>query len=343
MSPAAPPSPWRFNVAPMMDWTTSYCRQFHRQLSRHTRLYTEMVTTGALLHGDADRFLQHDPAEHPVALQLGGSEPDALARGAALGAAAGFDEINLNCGCPSDRVQEGRFGACLMREPERVAASVSAMQRAVDIPVTVKHRIGVDDSADYAFMRHFVSTVAAAGCQVFIVHARKAWLQGLSPRENRDVPPLTYEHVYRLKQDFPELTIVINGGIETLEAAATHLSHVDGVMLGRTPYEQPWLLADVDARLFGAPNPVDSREAALLAMTPLLDTLAARDEPANRLTRHLLGLYRGQPGGRAFRRYLSTQGNRPQGGRLLQAALEHCRAHAATAPSGDTVRAESPE
>lgn len=327
----------------MMDWTTSYCRQFHRQLSRHTRLYTEMVTTGALLHGDAARFLQHDRAEHPVALQLGGSEPGALAHAAELGATAGFDEINLNCGCPSDRVQEGRFGACLMREPERVAASVKAMQRVVDVPVTVKHRIGVDDSADYAFMRHFVCTVAAAGCRVFIVHARKAWLQGLSPKENRDIPPLTYEHVYRLKQEFPELTIVINGGIDTLEAAASHLTYVDGVMLGRAPYEQPWLLAEVDARLFGTSNPVDSRAAALMAMTPLLDALATRNEPANRLTRHLLGLYRGQPGGRAFRRYLSTHGNRAQDGRLLHAALEHCRAHAATAPSSDTVHIDSPE
>ena len=318
----ASPSPWRFCVAPMMDWTTSYCRQFHRVLTRHARLYTEMVTTGALLHGDAPRFLAHDPAEHPLALQLGGSEPDDLARAAELGGRAGYVEINLNCGCPSDRVQEGRFGACLMREPERVASAVKAMRDATDAAITVKHRIGVDDAEDYPFMRHFVETVAAEGCTVFIVHARKAWLQGLSPKENREVPPLTYEHVYRLKQDFPDLTVVINGGIETLDECSAHLAHVDGVMLGRAPYERPWLLADVDQRLFGTPNPVNTRDEALLKMAPLLDAMAARGEAANRLTRHLLGLYRGESGGKAFRRYLSEHGNRPQTAALLQQALQ---------------------
>lgn len=318
----ASPSPWRFCVAPMMDWTTSYCRQFHRVLTRHARLYTEMVTTGALLHGDAPRFLAHDPAEHPLALQLGGSEPDDLARAAELGGRAGYVEINLNCGCPSDRVQEGRFGACLMREPERVASAVKAMRDATDAAITVKHRIGVDDAEDYPFMRHFVEAVAAEGCTVFIVHARKAWLQGLSPKENREVPPLTYEHVYRLKQDFPDLTVVINGGIETLDECLAHLAHVDGVMLGRAPYERPWLLADVDQRLFGTPNPVNTRDEALLKMAPLLDAMAARGEAANRLTRHLLGLYRGESGGKAFRRYLSEHGNRPQTAALLQQALQ---------------------
>ncbi|WP_029890513.1 tRNA dihydrouridine(20/20a) synthase DusA [Polycyclovorans algicola] len=318
----ASPSPWRFCVAPMMDWTTSYCRQFHRVLTRHARLYTEMVTTGALLHGDAPRFLAHDPAEHPLALQLGGSEPDDLARAAELGGRAGYVEINLNCGCPSDRVQEGRFGACLMREPERVASAVKAMRGATDAAITVKHRVGVDDAEDYPFMRHFVETVAAEGCTVFIVHARKAWLQGLSPKENREVPPLTYEHVYRLKQDFPDLTVVINGGIETLDECSAHLAHVDGVMLGRAPYERPWLLADVDQRLFGTPNPVSTRDEALLKMAPLLDAMAARGEAANRLTRHLLGLYRGESGGKAFRRYLSEHGNRPQTAALLQQALQ---------------------
>ena len=249
----------------MMDWTTSYCRQFHRQLTRHARLYTEMVTTGALLHGDAPRFLEYAASEQPLALQLGGSEPDDLARAAEMGGRAGYVEINLNCGCPSDRVQEGRFGACLMREPERVAQGVAAMRGATDAVITVKHRVGVDDAEDYPFMRHFVETVAAAGCEVFIVHARKAWLQGLSPKENREVPPLTYEHVYRLKQDFPSLTIVINGGIATLEECSAHLAHVDGVMLGRAPYERPWLLADVDRRLFERPHPVATRDQARAA------------------------------------------------------------------------------
>lgn len=306
----------------MMDWTTSYCRQFHRQLTRHARLYTEMVTTGALLHGDAPRFLAHDAGEQPLALQLGGSEPDDLARAAEMGGKAGYVEINLNCGCPSDRVQEGRFGACLMREPERVAAGVKAMRGATDAVITVKHRVGVDDAEDYPFMRHFVETVADAGCEVFVVHARKAWLQGLSPKENREVPPLTYEHVYRLKQDFPALTIVINGGINSLNECTAHLAYVDGVMLGRAPYERPWMLADVDRTLFDAPNPVNTRDEALLAMTPLLDAMAARGEAANRLTRHVLGLYRGETGGKAFRRYLSEQGNQPQDSRLLTAALQ---------------------
>ena len=298
----------------MMDWTTPACRYFHRQLTRQARLYTEMVTTGALLHGDAARFLQHDPAEHPVALQLGGSEADALARCAEMGMRAGFDEINLNCGCPSDRVQEGRFGACLMREPDRVAAAVTAMRGACDIPVTVKHRIGVDDSEDYPFLRHFVETVAAAGCEVFIVHARKAWLQGLSPRENREIPPLTYDHVYRLKQDFPSLTIVINGGIRTLDACEAHLAEVDGVMLGRAAYEHPWLLATVDTRFFGAAeNPAEDRAAVIAALGPYAETLHRQGLPFNRLARHILGLYRGEPGGRAFRRILSdpTTGEAP--------------------------------
>ena len=299
-------SPWRFCLAPMMDWTTAPCRYFHRQLSARTRLYTEMVTTGALIHGDAPRFLQRVPIEHPVALQLGGSDPDALARSAALGEAAGFDEINLNCGCPSDRVQEGQFGACLMKVPGRVAAGVSAMRTATGLPVTVKHRIGVDDSEDYAFLHHFVETVAAAGCEVFIVHARKAWLQGLSPRENREVPPLMYDLVYRLKQDFPALTVVINGGIDSLEAAEKHLQAVDGVMLGRAPYEDPWMLSRVDSRLFGAADPMTTREAVWAALRPYADQLVSAGLPLLRLTRHVLGLYRGQPGGRQFRRILST-------------------------------------
>lgn len=304
---AAPPySPWRFCVAPMMDWTTSPCRVFHRQLTRHARLYTEMVTTGALLHGDAPRFLRFDPTEHPVALQLGGSDPEALARAAEMGAAAGYDEINLNCGCPSDRVQNGQFGACLMKVPQQVAAGVRAMRSATDVPITVKHRIGVDDSADYPFLHHFVETVAAAGCTVFIVHARKAWLQGLSPKENREIPPLTYDLVYRLKQDFPGLTVVINGGIDSLDAARAHLDVVDGVMLGRAAYEHPWLLAQVDRQVFGAREPVGTRIEALQGLRAQVALLQSSGQPLTRLSRHILGLFRGEPGGRQFRRILST-------------------------------------
>lgn len=304
---AAPPySPWRFCVAPMMDWTTSPCRVFHRQLTRHARLYTEMVTTGALLHGDAPRFLRFDPTEHPVALQLGGSDPEALARAAEMGAAAGYDEINLNCGCPSDRVQNGQFGACLMKVPQQVAAGVRAMRSATDVPITVKHRIGVDDSEDYAFLHHFVETVAAAGCTVFIVHARKAWLQGLSPKENREIPPLTYDLVYRLKQDFTGLTVVINGGIDSLAAARAHLDVVDGVMLGRAAYEHPWLLAQVDRQVFGADEPVGTRIEALQGLRAQVALLQSSGQPLTRLSRHILGLFRGEPGGRQFRRILST-------------------------------------
>jgi len=305
-----------------MDWSDRHCRYFWRGLSRHARLYSEMVTTGALIHGDPKRHLAFDAAEHPVALQLGGSEPDALARCAALAEQYGYDEVNLNCGCPSDRVQEGRFGACLMNEPKTVAAAVSAMRAATHLPVTVKHRIGVDDSEDYPFLRRFVETVAAAGCTVFIVHARKAWLKGLSPKENREIPPLTYEHVYRLKQEFPQLTIVINGGIKTLEQCAAHLQHVDGVMLGREPYENPWVLAEVDPALFGTAAPVQSRDEALHRLRPYVEARLREGVPLNAITRHLLGLYRGQAGGRMFRRVLSEGVHRPGAGwALVQQAL----------------------
>lgn len=281
-----------------------------------------MITTGALIHGDADRHLAFDAAEHPVALQLGGCEPDALARCAAMAEQYGYDEVNLNCGCPSDRVQVGRFGACLMNEPATVATAVAAMQRATRLPVTVKHRIGVDDSDDYPYLKHFVETVAAAGCTTFIVHARKAWLKGLSPKENREVPPLTYEHVYRLKQEFPKLTIVINGGIKTLEECTQHLQQVDGVMLGREPYENPWFLAGVDAALFGDANPVSSREAALRRMQPYIENAISRGVPMSAITRHMLGLYRGQPGGRAFRRVMSEGVHKPGANwALLEKAL----------------------
>ena len=307
-----------------MDWSDRHCRTFWRGFSRHARLYTEMVTTGALLYGDVARHLRFEAAEHPVALQLGGSEADALARCAALGEQWGYDEINLNCGCPSDRVQEGRFGACLMKEPATVAAAVAAMRRATRLPVTVKHRIGVDDCEDYPFLKAFVETVAAAGCDTFLVHARKAWLKGLSPKENREIPPLTYEHVHRLKQEFPQLTIVINGGLKTMDACREQLSTLDGVMLGREPYENPWMLAAVDATLFGAEAPaVGSREQALRRLRPYIERERAEGTPLAAITRHVLGLYRGQPGGRAFRRVLSERAPRAGAGwEVVEAALE---------------------
>ena len=306
----------------MMDWTDRHDRYFLRLITRQARLYTEMITTGALIHGDRARFLRFDPAEHPVALQLGGSDADALARCAEFGAAAGYDEINLNCGCPSDRVQEAQFGACLMLDPRRVAAGVAAMRAAVSLPVTVKCRIGIDDSEEYPFLKAFIETVAAAGCGTFVVHARKAWLSGLSPKENRDIPPLQYATVYRLKRDFPQLRIVINGGIKTLAECEEHLRHVDGVMLGREAYENPWLLAEADARLFGAAAPVASRAEALRRMLPYVARELATGTPLAHMTRHILGLYRGQPGGRAFRRVLSQQAHRPGAGvEVLEAAL----------------------
>lgn len=309
---ASTANPWRFCVAPMLDWTDRHCRFFFRQISRHARLYTEMVTTGAILHGDQERFLRFDAAEHPVALQLGGSDADALARCAAIGQQFGYDEINLNCGCPSDRVQGGGFGACLMNEPEQVAAAMRAMRGATSLPVTVKHRIGVDDSDEYEFMRRFVDVVANAGCEVFIVHARKAWLKGLSPKENRELPPLRYEAVHRLKQEFPQLTIVLNGGLRDLSLGELQLRHVDGIMLGREVYENPYVLADLDARLFGDDAPIASREAILARMQGYAARELERGASLKHITRHLLGLYRGQPGGRAFRRILSERAGDPR-------------------------------
>jgi len=316
-------SPYRFSVAPMMDWTDRHCRYFLRLLSRHTRLYTEMVNTGAILRGDAGRHLRFDPSEHALALQLGGSEPQPLAQSAAIGAEYGYDEINLNCGCPSDRVQEGRFGACLMAEPRRVAAAVAAMRAACNIPVTVKCRIGIDDSEDYVFLRAFVETVAAAGCEVFVIHARKAWLSGLSPKENREIPPLRYEQVYRLKQEFPQLAIAINGGIRTLDDCEQHLRHVDGVMLGREAYENPYLLAQVDQRLFGDTQAPPTRAEAAMRLRPYIEQQLAGGTPLGQITRHILGLYKGQPGGRAFRRHLSENAHRKQAGwAVIEDALE---------------------
>ncbi|CAN7296435.1 tRNA dihydrouridine(20/20a) synthase DusA [Caballeronia sp. LjRoot31] len=305
MSTALKPSPRRVSVAPMMDWTDRHCRSFHRILTKHTWLYTEMVTTGALLHGDVARHLAFTPGEAPVALQLGGSEPADLARSAKLGEQWGYDEINLNCGCPSERVQRGAFGACLMNEPQLVADCVKAMRDAVSIPVTVKHRIGVDAVEDYAFVRDFVGTVADAGCDVFIVHARNAILKGLSPKENREIPPLKYEYAYQLKRDFPHLEISINGGIKTLDEVEEHLKHVDGVMLGREAYHNPYVLAGVDSRFYGADTAVLSREEAEASLIEYARQEMARGTFLGGITRHALGLYRGVAGARGWRRVLS--------------------------------------
>jgi tRNA-dihydrouridine synthase A len=302
---ASAPSPWRVCVAPMMDWTDRHCRVFHRQLSCRARLYTEMVTTGALIHGDVPRHLDFDAVEHPVALQLGGSEPADLAHAARLGARWGYDEINLNCGCPSERVQRGAFGACLMAEPALVADCIKAMQDAVSIPVTVKHRIGIDRTEDYGFVRDFVGTLHAAGCRVFIVHARNAWLKGLSPKENREIPPLRYAVVAQLKRDFADATVVLNGGLATLEACTDALAGVDGVMLGRAAYHDPYLLAEVDRRLFGEATPAPTRAEVVARMQPYLAAAIARGIPARHVLRHMLGLHHGQRGGRHWRRLLS--------------------------------------
>jgi tRNA-dihydrouridine synthase A len=300
----------KFCVAPMMDWTDRHCRYFHRLLTRHALLYTEMVTAEAVLHGDHDRLLGFSSEEHPVALQLGGSDPARLAAAAAIAADYGYDEINLNVGCPSDRVQEGRFGACLMAEPELVAACVAAMRARVAVPVTVKCRIGIDDQDSEADLERFVATVAGAGCRTLMVHARKAWLKGLSPKENREVPPLDYGRVYRLKAAHPELTIVINGGIACLDEAEAHLKHVDGVAIGRAAYQNPYLLAEVDGRLFGATTPVQSRRGVIEALIPYAERHIRAGGRFNNIVRHILGLYHGQPRARAFRRHLSEHAPR---------------------------------
>lgn len=300
--------PWRLSVAPMMDWTDRHCRFFHRLLTRRTRLYTEMVTTGALIHGDVPRHLGYDPVEHPVALQLGGSEPADLAHCARLAQAWGYEEVNLNCGCPSERVQRGAFGACLMAEPRLVADGVAAMREAVDLPVTVKHRIGLGRDESYGFVRDFVGTVAErGGCEVFVVHARNAWLEGLSPKENREVPPLRYAIVHRLKAEFPRLTIVVNGGLETPAQMAQELAHVDGVMVGRRAYHHPWDLARWDTTFFGEPHdPATDHESVEEAMVAyMVREHAARGTPWPQVARHMLGLRNGQPGARRWRQVWS--------------------------------------
>ncbi|WP_247886935.1 tRNA dihydrouridine(20/20a) synthase DusA [Azospirillum sp. SYSU D00513] len=297
----------------MMDWTDRHCRYFHRLLSRNTLLYTEMVTTGAILHGDRERHLRFDRAEHPVALQLGGSEPADLAACARIAQEHGYDEVNLNVGCPSDRVQSGRFGACLMAEPDLVARLVDAMRDAVSIPVTVKSRIAIDEMEEWPTLEGFVRAVSAAGCTHFIVHARKAWLKGLSPKENRDIPPLRYDLVHRLKREYPHLEIAINGGIRTLDEAAEQLGHVDSVMIGRAAYEAPYLLADADRRFFGG-APGLERHAVVEAMVPYVEAQLSKGQQLSAITRHMLGLFQGLPGARSWRRHLSENAHRPGAG-----------------------------
>lgn len=324
----------RFTLAPMMEWSTSDCRTFWRLLTKNAVLYSEMVTTGALLHGDKARFLAYNACEHPLALQLGGSNPKDLAECSKIAEDWGYDEVNLNCGCPSDRVQNGMIGACLMAEPDLVADCIAAMQNAVNIPVTVKHRIGIDDMEDYAGLVKFVSTIAATGCSTFIVHARKAWLKGLSPKENREVPPLQYDKVYQLKQDFPHLEIIINGGITTLEQSKRLLEQVDGVMLGREPYANPYLLAEVDQQIYGVSRPVISREEVMEGFIAYCEEQLAKGTRLNHLTRHILGLYQGMPHARQFRRILSEQAHKPGVGIEV---VDRARAALNAVPLADTA------
>ena len=314
----------RVSVAPMMDWTDRHCRALHRALSRRTLLYTEMLTTGAVLHGDRERLMGFDPLEHPVALQLGGSDPGELAEAAKIGEALGYDEINLNVGCPSDRVQSGRFGACLMKEPELVADCMSAIGSAVSIPATVKCRLGVDDQEPERSLFDLVDRCARAGVRVFVVHARKAWLKGLSPKENRDIPPLDYALVYRLKRERPHLTVAINGGVASLEEAEAHLAAgVDGVMLGRAAYHEPALLGEADRRLFGDAGPDIAPAAAVRAFLPYVERQLAQGVKLPAMTRHMLGLFHGRPGARSWRRILTVEAIRPGAGvGVIERALE---------------------
>ncbi len=295
----------RFSVAPMLDWTDRHCRFFHRLISQYALLYTEMVTTGALIYGDSHRFLQFSAAENPVAFQLGGSNPKELAVCAKMVEDYGYMEVNLNVGCPSDRVQNGRFGACLMAEPELVAECVAAMSLVVDIPVTIKSRIGIDEHDSYEELTNFVSTIVSAGCRTFIVHARKAWLSGLSPKQNREVPPLRYDRVYQLKEDFPQLEIIINGGITSLTQAEEMLKKVDGVMMGREAYHNPYILADVDKRFFSAVCDPLSRHEIVALLIPYIQAQLKTDVRLNSISRHILGLFHGEPGARGWRRYIS--------------------------------------
>lgn len=318
----------RFCVAPMMEWTDRHCRAFHRILAPHARLYTEMVTAQAVIKGNRDRLLGYDMCEHPVALQLGGSEPEMLAEAARIGSDFGYDEINLNVGCPSDRVQTGRFGACLMREPTLVAECIAAMRAAVPpaLPVTVKCRIGVDDQNPAEVLPDFVETVSAAGARVFIVHARKAWLKGLSPKENRDIPPLDYELVYALKRAWPDVTIVLNGGLDSAAACQSVLTHTDGAMMGRTAYQEPWVLTEIEQALFGSAPKFTSPHEAIVAYEPYLAAQLESGVPLHAMTRHMLGLMNGRAGARSYRRMLSEQALRPGAGlEILRAAAGRVR------------------
>lgn len=304
----------RLSVAPMLDWTDRHCRYFHRLLSSQTLLYTEMVTTGAIIHGKGD-FLAYNQEEHPLALQLGGSNPADLARCAKLAEERGYDEVNLNVGCPSDRVQNGRFGACLMAEPELVAECVAAMKAEVNIPVTVKTRIGIDDLDSYEFLTRFVTLVSEqGGCEQFTIHARKAWLSGLSPKENREIPPLDYPRAYQIKQDFPHLTIAINGGVKSLQEAQLHLEHLDGVMIGREAYQSPYILAEVDQQIFGLDKPVKKRSEIVQEMYPYIEQQLSQGAYLGHITRHMLGLFQSMPGARQWRRYISENAHKPGAG-----------------------------
>ncbi|MEH6909746.1 MAG: tRNA dihydrouridine(20/20a) synthase DusA [Oceanicoccus sp.] len=301
-------------IAPMMEWSDRHCRMFWRQLTQHAVLYTEMVTTGAILHAGAERFLTYNDEEHPLALQLGGSNPGDLATCTKIAADFGYDEVNLNCGCPSDRVQNGMFGACLMAHPQRVADCVKAMQDASSLPITVKHRIGIDEMESYEEMFQFVKPIADTGCSTFIVHARKAWLQGLSPKQNREIPPLQYEMVHQLKQDFPHLNIIINGGITNLEQCLPHLQSLDGVMLGRAAYHNPYLLAEVDSVIYNKPTATKTRDQVLLDYIPYIEGQLSESVALNHITRHILGLFQGIPGAKLFRRHISEQAHRQGAG-----------------------------
>jgi len=323
----------------MMDWTDRHCRYFHRVLAPSALLYTEMVTSGAVLHGDRERLLAYNVEEHPLALQLGGSEPDELARCARIAADFGYDEVNLNVGCPSDRVQRGRFGACLMLEPGLVRDCIAAMQDAVTVPVTIKTRLGVDEHESYGWFRDFVGRVAETGCGVFLIHARKAWLSGLSPKQNREVPVLRYDWVYRLKREFPELSVVLNGGVTTVADALHHLQHVDGVMLGRAAYHDPWLLAELQQRLFGKRGAA-SRDEAVQLLSDYIARQNALGVPVKHISRHVLGLYRGQPGAKHWRRFISQHAHLDaQNDRLLLQALEamHRVADESRQPEGQSA------
>lgn len=297
----------RFCIAPMIDWTDRHCRYFHRLISKQALLYTEMITTGAILHGTAERFLKFNPEENPVALQLGGSESKALATSARIGEEFGYDEINLNVGCPSDRVQQGRFGACLMAEPNLVGDCIAAMQAQITIPVTVKTRIGIDHCEEKDFLWRFIETVKQAGCKTFIIHARKAWLQGLSPKQNREIPPLNYEIVYQLKKEFPHLEIILNGGLQNLTQSLAQLEHVDGVMLGRAAYHQPYLLSEVDRLFFASEEPVKSRQQIMQQFVHYCREQMQQGTPLHAMLRHILGFWHGEAGARKIRQILSDQ------------------------------------